>query len=78
MHSITRGPASLPRAAILTALVFISVPGSAQMTPVGLWRSVDDKTGEAKAEVRARRMAKTCGRAAASSTPRTAANTGCA
>ena len=24
----------------------------AQMTPVGLWRNVDDKTGEAKAEVR--------------------------
>ena len=24
----------------------------AQMTPVGLWRSVDDKTGEAKAEIR--------------------------
>ena len=25
---------------------------TAQMTPVGLWRNVDDKTGEAKAEVR--------------------------
>ena len=25
---------------------------AAQMTPVGLWRNVDDKTGEAKAEVR--------------------------
>ena len=24
----------------------------AQSTPVGLWRSFDDKTGEAKAEVR--------------------------
>ena len=24
----------------------------AQMTPVGLWRSIDDKTGEAKAEIR--------------------------
>jgi uncharacterized protein (DUF2147 family) len=24
----------------------------AQMTPVGLWRNVDDKTGEAKAEIR--------------------------
>ena len=25
---------------------------AAQMTPVGLWRNVDDKTGETKAEVR--------------------------
>ncbi len=25
---------------------------AAQMTPVGLWRNVDDRTGEAKAEVR--------------------------
>ena len=25
---------------------------SAQMTPVGLWRSIDDKTGQAKAEIR--------------------------
>ncbi|MGE0498820.1 MAG: DUF2147 domain-containing protein [Ramlibacter sp.] len=24
----------------------------AQMTPVGLWRSIDDKTGQAKAEIR--------------------------
>jgi uncharacterized protein (DUF2147 family) len=24
----------------------------AQMTPMGLWRSIDDKTGEAKAEIR--------------------------
>ena len=34
------------------ALVAITVPALAQMTPVGLWRSVDDKTGEAKAEIR--------------------------
>ena len=27
-------------------------PVLAQMSPVGLWRSVDDKTGEAKAEIR--------------------------
>jgi uncharacterized protein (DUF2147 family) len=26
--------------------------GLAQMSPVGLWRNVDDKTGEAKAEIR--------------------------
>lgn len=29
-----------------------SLPVLAQMSPVGLWRSVDDKTGEAKAEIR--------------------------
>jgi uncharacterized protein (DUF2147 family) len=28
------------------------LPVLAQMSPVGLWRSVDDKTGEAKAEIR--------------------------
>ena len=28
------------------------LPVLAQMNPVGLWRSVDDKTGEAKAEIR--------------------------
>jgi len=28
------------------------LPVPAQMSPVGLWRNVDDKTGEAKAEVR--------------------------
>ena len=27
-------------------------PAWAQMTPVGVWRSVDDKTGEVKAEIR--------------------------
>ena len=30
----------------------IAVSAMAQDTPVGLWRSFDDKTGEAKAEVR--------------------------
>ena len=30
----------------------IAVSAMAQNTPVGLWRSYDDKTGEAKAEVR--------------------------
>ena len=28
------------------------LPVLAQMSPVGLWRSVDDKSGEAKAEIR--------------------------
>jgi uncharacterized protein (DUF2147 family) len=38
----------------LTAIVLgaMVVPALAQMTPVGLWRNVDDKTGEAKAEIR--------------------------
>lgn len=36
-------------AILLTA---IALPAFAQMSPVGLWRNVDDKTGEAKAEVR--------------------------
>ncbi|MDP2450399.1 MAG: DUF2147 domain-containing protein [Polaromonas sp.] len=38
----------------LTAIVLVAVslPALAQMTPVGLWRNVDDKTGEAKAEIR--------------------------
>ena len=38
----------------LAAIVFIVVaaPSWAQMTPEGLWRNVDDKTGEAKAEIR--------------------------
>ncbi|MDM0045180.1 DUF2147 domain-containing protein [Variovorax dokdonensis] len=29
-----------------------SAPALAQMSPVGTWRSIDDKTGEAKAEIR--------------------------
>lgn len=37
-----------------TAIVLVAtaVPVLAQMTPVGQWRNVDDKTGEAKAEIR--------------------------
>jgi uncharacterized protein (DUF2147 family) len=34
------------------ALLFGVSTAWAQATPVGLWRSVDDKTGEAKAEIR--------------------------
>ncbi len=37
-------------AAVLLALAASSA--FAQPTPVGLWRNIDDKTGEAKAEVR--------------------------
>ena len=32
-------------------IVAFSVPAWAQMTPEGLWRNIDDKTGEAKAEI---------------------------
>ncbi len=38
-----------------TAAIVLATMGgiaSAQMTPVGLWRSIDDKTGQAKAEIR--------------------------
>jgi uncharacterized protein (DUF2147 family) len=37
----------------MTSLLLLSAGSAfAQMTPIGLWRSVDDKTGEAKAEIR--------------------------
>lgn len=40
--------------ALLAAIVLAAGATSAlaQMSPVGLWRSVDDKTGESKAEIR--------------------------
>ena len=34
------------------ALLLVGSSASAQMSPVGLWRNIDDKTGEAKAEIR--------------------------
>jgi uncharacterized protein (DUF2147 family) len=34
------------------ALFAVSLSAFAQMSPVGLWRSIDDKTGEPKAEIR--------------------------
>ena len=38
----------------LAAIVLIAIagPALAQMSPLGLWRSIDDKTGEPKAEIR--------------------------
>ena len=38
----------------LTAIIFVVTCTSswAQMTPEGLWRNIDDKSGEAKAEIR--------------------------
>ena len=35
-----------------TTLLFLGPIAFAQSTPVGLWRNLDDKTGEAKAEIR--------------------------
>ena len=42
----------MKRALIAMLLGAVSAAALAQNTPVGLWRSTDDKTGEAKAEVR--------------------------
>ena len=42
------------KAVAAIVLVAIGAPAWAQMTPEGLWRNVDDKTGEAKAEIRNR------------------------
>ena len=37
----------------MTALMLlVSGAAFAQVSPVGLWRNIDDKTGEAKAEIR--------------------------
>ncbi len=38
----------------MTAIIFAATAGSAlaQVSPLGLWRSADDKTGEVKAEIR--------------------------
>ncbi|MBA3593736.1 MAG: DUF2147 domain-containing protein [Pseudomonadota bacterium] len=40
------------RALIAIILGASSLSALAQMTPAGLWRNIDDKTGEAKAEIR--------------------------
>ena len=37
---------------LVFALAMAACAAFAQMTPVGLWRNIDDKTGEAKAEIR--------------------------
>lgn len=39
-------------AAVLLAGCVMAGPVLAQLSPVGLWRNVDDKTGEVKAEIR--------------------------
>ena len=39
--------------ALVAAVVALAAPVAfAQMTPVGTWRNIDDKTGEPKAEIR--------------------------
>ena len=40
------------KAAMTGLALFASGMAFAQSTPVGLWRNIDDKTGEAKAEIR--------------------------
>jgi uncharacterized protein (DUF2147 family) len=42
----------MKRALIALFLGSAAALAAAQSTPVGLWRNVDDKTGEAKAEIR--------------------------
>ena len=42
------------KAVVAIVLVAGALPAWAQMTPEGLWRNIDDKTGEAKAEIRIR------------------------
>ena len=37
---------------LILGLATLSGVAFAQMTPLGTWRSIDDKTGEAKAEIR--------------------------
>ena len=36
---------------LISLLVTLALPALAQMTPAGVWRSIDDGTGEAKAEI---------------------------
>jgi uncharacterized protein (DUF2147 family) len=38
--------------ALLAVLLLAGGTAHAQVTPVGTWRNIDDKTGEAKAEIR--------------------------
>ena len=40
------------RLLIAIVLGVVAFPVLAQMTPVGVWRSIDDKTGQPKAEIR--------------------------
>jgi uncharacterized protein (DUF2147 family) len=53
MTALGRGHGLRVRPAMTSLLmVFAAGAAFAQMTPVGTWRNIDDKTGEAKAEIR--------------------------
>ncbi|HVZ43562.1 MAG TPA: DUF2147 domain-containing protein [Ramlibacter sp.] len=45
-------PLHFGRAAALAAGIVFAQSAFAQSSPVGLWRNIDDKTGEVKAEIR--------------------------
>jgi uncharacterized protein (DUF2147 family) len=40
------------KTAVILGVAMVATSAFAQMTPLGTWRSIDDKTGEAKAEIR--------------------------
>lgn len=40
------------RTLLAAAALALALPAMAQMSPVGLWRNVDDQTGETKGEIR--------------------------
>ncbi|HYW56811.1 MAG TPA: DUF2147 domain-containing protein [Polaromonas sp.] len=42
----------MQRSLFAIGLVATCLPAMAQVTPVGLWRNADDKTGEVRAEIR--------------------------
>ena len=42
------------KALLACTLALVALPVLSQPTPVGLWRSIDDKTDQAKAEIRIR------------------------
>ena len=54
MKNFMKKTAAAPIRTGLAAIFLVAFGGSAfaQMSPVGLWRNIDDKTGEAKAEIR--------------------------
>ncbi len=47
----------MTRTPVAIVLSLASTMAMAQMSPEGLWRNIDDKTGEAKAEIRIAAMA---------------------
>ena len=49
---IARRPGLRVKPAMTALALLVSTAAMAQATPVGLWRNVDDKTGEVKAEIR--------------------------